>query len=520
MQRAIASEGSPEYRAFGERYFDDLGGFMRDCVIWPEENGRQGPAPYQVEIGDRLVSEMRVSARGIHGLGKTRIAAVAVHWFALTREAMEMDWLAITTASAWAQLRVFLWPEIHVVARTLNWEAIGRPRYTEGSELLMRDIHLRYGQATALASNDHAKMEGAHAPQMLFVFDEAKSIPDATWDAMEGAFSQSGEGMIQKAYVLAISTPADPMGRFYQIHSQAKGYTDWWVRHVKKEEAVAAGRVAQEWIDNRRTQWGEDSIEFQNRVEGEFSKGRAGGLITLDRIKHSNEQHAAWEARGRTRLDGKPSVVTDMGGDGGGGREGNEASTIALVYDGHIVGDLLIYEQAEDQDVAIMELAGKIDAYARKYPNAFLTIDGLGIGAGALHWLRMQGKLAIGFMAGNATEMEDEDEMFGFVNWRAAGWYGLRYLLGRNAAPSLWLPENAELQQELLAMRAGRTKYTRGVNRRAVIGKDDVRADIGRSTDLADAIIHAIMGPHLAAADARQEQYTRVRQSDYSIGDY
>jgi len=103
---------------------------------------------------------------------------------------------------------------------------------------------------------------------------------------------------------------------------------------------------------------------------------------------------------------------------------------------------------------------------------------------------------------------------------RAAGWYGLRYLLGRNATPGLWLPENEELQQELLAMRSGRSKYSRGVNRRAVIGKDDVRSDIGRSTDLADAVLHAIMGPILAAADAEQEKYTRVRPSDYRIGDY
>jgi len=57
-------------------------------------------------------------------------------------------------------------------------------------------------------------------------------------------------------------------------------------------------------------------------------------------------------------------------------------------------------------------------------------------------------------------------------------------------------------------------------NQKGVLGKDDVRADIGVSTDLSDALIHALMGPILAAHTEDQEQFLVVRQSEYRIGDY
>jgi len=73
-------------------------------------------------------------------------------------------------------------------------------------------MKLTYGQAFPVASSDPGKIEGAHEDQMLYIFDEAKMISNATFDAAEGAFA-SGQ-----AYALAISTPGDASGRFFEIH--------------------------------------------------------------------------------------------------------------------------------------------------------------------------------------------------------------------------------------------------------------------------------------------------------------
>ena len=514
--RKITTKNSA-FADFGERYFDDPASYLVDCVNWPMEHELQGPAEYQLEAAGELVESLRVAMRGGRGLGKTALAALLVLWFALTREAKGIEWKALTTASAWAQLILYLWPEIHVWARRLKWDVIGRGPLETGKELLKLSLTLGHGYAAALASNDPAKMEGGHSPELLFVFDEAKVIPDATWDAMEGAFSGSGKDTAQRAYVLAISSPGDPTGRFYDIHSRKPGFEDWRVKHVTLEEILAAGRMSRDWVDNRRRQWGEESSMYKNQVLGEFAQSSAAGLIQLAWIDQSNLDWQLWDSEGRLRPDGRPSVVTQIGVDVGGGSEYGDKSVIALVYDGHIVGDLIIKQKAEDPTVATMELAALVLSLASKYRQATVTVDGLGIGAGMLHWLRTQGCHALSFMAGSPTTMMDDSGLYGYVNWRSAGWHGLSYLLSPLANPRLWIPPDEALQGELLAMRAGAPNLR---NQRPVIGKDEIRKTIGGSTDRADAIMHAIMGPLLTQADEVAETEQVVRPIEYRIGNY
>ena len=228
-------------RSLGVAYRGDPVAFLHDLVSWrPGES----PAPYQDEILAELVQRRRVAVRGPHGLGKSMIAAIAVLWFALSRD----DWKAPTTASAFRQLSKYLWPEIHKWARRLRWDRIGREPFDHHRELQVLGLKLPGGEAFAVASDDAAMIEGAHARRLLYVFDEAKTIPADTWDAAEGAFATAGEATGDEALALAISTPGAPSGRFYDIHSRRPGYEDWWVRHVKLEEAIRAGRVSEEWV--------------------------------------------------------------------------------------------------------------------------------------------------------------------------------------------------------------------------------------------------------------------------------
>ena len=172
------------------------------------------------------------------------MAAWIVLWFALVHDGE--DWKVPTTASAWRQLTHYLWPEIHKWARYLRWDHIGRAPFDSHTELEKENLQLTTGQAFALASDNAALLEGAHAEHLLFLFDEAKEIPDSTWDAAEGALS-TGDCL-----ALAISTPGEPQGRFYAIHKEAPGLEDWWTRHVTKDETIAAGRMDKAWLPDVR----------------------------------------------------------------------------------------------------------------------------------------------------------------------------------------------------------------------------------------------------------------------------
>src|SRR5581483_11776366 len=91
-------------------YHDRPVDYVRDLIRWP---AGQGLTDYQAETLTDLVVYGRQAVRGPHGLGKTSTAALAILWFATTRDAMGEDWKVPTTASAWGQLIHYLWPEVH-----------------------------------------------------------------------------------------------------------------------------------------------------------------------------------------------------------------------------------------------------------------------------------------------------------------------------------------------------------------------------------------------------------------------
>jgi hypothetical protein len=176
---------------------------------------------YQREVLDSIPVKKRVALRGPHGLGKSFIGATLVNWFATTRDLAGRDWKIITTASAWRHLEVYLWPEIHKWANRIDFETLGRAPFSPRTELLDLRLKLNHGAATAVASNQPERIEGAHAEELLYLLDEAKIIPPATWDSVEGAFSNAGPDTTDNAYALAMSTPGPPAGRFYDIHRRA-----------------------------------------------------------------------------------------------------------------------------------------------------------------------------------------------------------------------------------------------------------------------------------------------------------
>ncbi len=162
-------------------YFDDPLGWLHDRIAF---RPGEGPTEYQEDMLASTVSHGRGSARGPHGLGKTTIAAWLILWFADTRHRAGTDWKVVTTAGSWSQLRDFLWPEVHKwsrLVRGLDWR--------DGKELLQMSIKLSTGQGFGVASNRPELIEGAHADQLLYIYDEAKSIGPTTFDASEGAFA-------------------------------------------------------------------------------------------------------------------------------------------------------------------------------------------------------------------------------------------------------------------------------------------------------------------------------------------
>jgi len=461
------------------RYLHDPVGWARDCIRWPAGGGL---APHQEKGLAALVEHKRVTERGPHGLGKTADMAVAVLWFALTRDALGLDWKVITTASVWRQLSVFLWPEIHKWAKRIRWDVVGRKPFNPRTELLDLNLKLEHGAATAVASNQAERIEGAHADHILYVLDEAKIIPVETWDAIEGALSNAGVDGGTEAYILAMSTPGTPSGRFYDIHRRAPGYEDWHVIHVTLAEAIAAGRISQAWADQRKVQWGAESALYQGRVLGEFHADDANSVIPLAWIEAAQDRWHAWVAAGRPELPGPRWNGVDCA-------RGGDESILACLR-GPIVTKL---KDIKGRDtMKIVEAADAEDGRS--------IVDVIGTGAGVYDRMRQKDReratrgeamrRPVAYAGAGKATTRDRSKEYGFTNVRSAAYWRVRELLDPQYAPELALPPDDLLVSDLTTPRWDIATSVQKLIK--VESKEDVVKRLKRSPDRGDAVVMSL----------------------------
>lgn len=464
---AIRVDTDNKYVRFKELYANDRIAFVYDCV---PVLGRT-LAPYQEDIlGYFDDGHNRVAIRGPHGLGKSTLAALLTHHAILTTQ---YDAKVPTTASAWRQLEKYLWPEIHKIARLINWATVGRQPYSN-NELMVQSIRTDMAEAFAIASDDAATLEGAHATNILFIFDEAKTIPAATFDALEGAFSTEGLSSIHSAKALAISTPGEPSGRFYDIHRQGPGYTDWLVRHVTLQEAIDAGRISAGWAEMRKQQWGEQSVVYQNRVLGEFADNSEDGVIPLSWIMIAVERYKDMYGDGVGVGDmseyGPKTIGVDVA------RMGQDSTVIAVRH-GLVLSAIYRYSK-----LSVTETTGHVNLHMRNTSHA--TIEGDHLGSAVYDLLRENGHRNVSVLVpGGTTYYRDKTGVLEFLNNRSAMWWNMRELLDPQYSHDIMLPDDPRLIGDLVAPKW--TTTSRGVIQ--IESKDLIRKRIGHSPDVGDA---------------------------------
>jgi hypothetical protein len=416
-------------------------------------------------------------------LGKTALMAWLILWFAITRDGE--DWKIPTTASNWRQLKEYLWPEVHKWSRKLKWDVIGRAPFKDGKELLDLSLKLKTGEAFALASDKPAAIEGAHAKHLFYVFDEAKTIIDETFNAAEGAFSTGN------CFSLVSSTPGNSSGRFYDIQSRRAGYENWHVRSVSLEEAIDAGRVTRKWADDLKNQWGENSAPYINHVLGNFASTEENNVIPLAWVEAANERWYDWNEKG------KPGKFVGVGVDVA--RYGTAKTVIApqYIHEDLLAFDKLHYSAKEDT----MQTTGRVVVWIQNGGRG--VIDVIGIGAGVFDRLRELGLRVEAFNAAESTDQKDRSGKMGFINKRSAAWWRMRELLDPSASEKVALPPDPILTGDLITPTWDMTS----TGKIKVESKEDIIERLGRSTDAGDAVIQI--------AGARETPRAKVLRLEY-----
>jgi hypothetical protein len=422
------------------------------------------PYSYQKRILRSVVTHKRVAVQSLHGVGKTSLASWVILW-AITCHKGEVK--VVTTASRWLQLVNYLWPEIHKWARQADWNKIGIQLRPE-KELLKHTIHLGYNKNAFATSPDTPEgIEGAHAETLLYVFDEAKTIPSSLFDSVEGAFASEGN-----AYAFVISTPGAPSGRFHSICKGRVGFRDWHVDKITLEEALEAGQVSQEWVENRKLTWGESSTLYINRVLGKFAESGETSLYKLSWIEDAFDR---WRAvNGKGNHGDRELYAADVADDG------RDQSTLA-----RMVGWVVEYLHYWDCDT--MEHANKIMKLIGPNTKPQVAIDANGVGAGVHARLKERRYKAYKFKGSYRTDDMDIAGENKFLNMRSAAAWRLREILDPSslAFQPLALPPDDRLERELMSIE---WKQTGNVIRISDKEKDIRPLLDGKSTDGADTI--------------------------------
>src|SRR3990172_2723051 len=473
-------------------YVHDPLAFAHDLIIWPEGGGL---TEYQDEGFARFGENHFLSMRAPHGTGKTTFASITVLWGVMTAP----DVIVPTTASAWRQLTEFLWPEIHKWSRQLRWDKIGREPF-RSTELLARALRIGETQkAFAAASNDPAKMEGAHAERVVYIYDEAKTIQTATFDATEGAFAGAGADTRMEAYGIANSTPGEARGRFYEIHQRAKGTEHWDPMHITIDRVIKAGRISAEWVARMAKLWGEEDPRYQNRVLGEFADSDTEStVIPVSWVQRAIEHYNAWQEAGEKITTKEPPVIgadVGRGGDRGAYAPRYKCPVPAQYVDefgewGEVIPNIFTSKSRDTMQFTgeLVNAGGEDTSY---------VVDVIGIGSGVVDRLAELGYSVISFSAGAGTKKRDETGVVGFVNVRAAAWWGLRDLLNPANGHFICLPDFSDKYSSLLQELSAAEWWETSNGRIQIKPKDEIRAEIGVSTDLADTIVHAFWNADL-----------------------
>lgn len=454
------------------RYKTDPVAFAKEVLKFPINK-------YQERILNALLQHKRVCVRGPHGMGKSSILSVLILWFITVHEECKIP----TTASVWRQLTDFLWPEIHKWAtrKECEWWRVGIV-IREGKELLGTRLSLGSNRfAFAISSNDEAKIEGAHSEAILYVFDEAKTIDAAIWDAAEGALTTPD------SYAIACSTPGSSVGRFYDIQSHKAEYKDWHVIHVTLEDAIEAGRIQESWAESRRNQWGEKSVMYRRRVKGEFAEDDTDTVITLSMVEAAQErwrvlyaQEVALIKSGISQQKAIEAIwgkIQKIGCDPAG--SGGDKVGIGYRHNDDLIREV---ERLVDKDT--MAIAGHIRPYLEQDHAVIAFIDANGIGAGTAHRLMEDDLNVVAIQVSNKTDLSDETKLKKFFQYRDWLWWHMRDLLAADDS-KVALPPDDELTQDLVS-----AKYFEMSNGKVKISpKKDMRKILGRSPDTAEGVI-------------------------------
>jgi phage terminase large subunit len=426
---------------FVREYRDDPVKFVKEVL-------GATPLPYQAEFLQAIADgERKMSVRSGHGTGKSTSASWAMLWYVLLRFPNKVVVTAPTSGQLFDALFAELKRWINELPEQLKPMLIVK---SDRVELAAAPSEAFISARTSRAETPEA-LAGVHSENVLLVVDEASGVPEKVFEAAAG--SMSGHA----ATTILLSNPTRSSGTFFESQTRLSG--SYWTR---RWSCVDSPLVSEEFVDEMRLRYGEDSNAFRIRVLGEFPLADDDTIIPFHLVEAATQRDIELDEDAATTwgLD-----VARFGSD----------KTVLAKRQGHVITEVNGW-----QGLDLMQTVGRVKAEYDGLPSHLrpreIMVDVIGMGGGVVDRLRELGMPVRGINVAESPSMGDT-----YTNLRAELWFKMRGWLEQRGAK---LPKNEQLIAELTSIRysfasSGKMKAE---------GKDDMRKRGLSSPDYADAV--------------------------------
>jgi hypothetical protein len=376
----------------------------------------------------------------------------------------------ITTAPTSRQVRELLWKEIRKAYRIASERGnpIGGYLPPSATQLRITDDW----QAIGFSSDDPVNVQGWHCPGgTLVILDEAAGVHHGIWDALHGVIVGEFDRL------LAIANPTEASGPFFDLFKDPGSVnisiSAYDTPNVQSGRVVIPGLVTREWVEDRMTQWGNNSAMFKSRVLGEFPDDADDVLVPLSWILAANQRwHSLNNANGHG-WEGYFQAGLDVA------RYGPDSTVMAFACSKGVKRISHFRKAATTETVGwVLRQMREDDAVTE------VRVDADGLGAGVYDMIRDElGPQRVVEMRGGMSANSSED----YENRRSEWLWNLRTRLDPASKSTIALPPDDALAQQLTSIRWKITK--RGLV--AIESKDDMRRRGMASPDESDAVAYA-----------------------------
>lgn len=432
--------------------------------VWRVKNG----LPARVNLDGRNY----ITARSMHGPGKTFGSALAMHWFNFCFPGQ-----IFITAPKHKQIVTRTWGEFRkILQRAPRWYQT----IIDVKETRIKWFGDKDWAAYAESAKQPENLAGKHWPYQLVIVEEATGVPEALWPVIFGALST---GVIQ--LLLMISNPTRNTGTFAASHLSKEEAHLYHRMHISLDQTR---RVSRKWVEDLRRKYGENSPIFKVRCLGEFAADDKNQLISSSWVA------AAWDRE--WALDGslpRLRVSVDVA-------DGGEDETVVTVAQHHQSHVRFLKQQAFsfNSDKASVDGADAAErmflAHGGRKDSDDFVVDSVGVGTGVAGVLFERGYKVVRYKGG-----AESDNTKSWRNRRVQSYMVLRdaFRDGRLSFADDFTDDSTELQAQLCSIRS-----KPGVERlEDLLTREEMRAAGITSPDRADsmAMQYATQAPRVAA---------------------